>query len=125
MEEATKILLADDDEQIVRMYKSGFRNAGFETVEARNGKEVYDFLEQNLPDIILLDLVLPGIDGFEILETIKDNDEWKDIPVIVLSNFGRPTDEERSMKGGATKFLVKANNSLDHIVSEIRDTLGK
>jgi DNA-binding response OmpR family regulator len=72
-----------------------------------------------MPDIILLDILLPGLNGFQVLEKVKANDKSKNIPVILLSNLGQKEDIEKGVKLGAAKFLVKATVTLDEIVDEI------
>ena len=77
-------------------------------------------ISENIPDIILLDIVLPGIDGFEILKRIKSDPKIQKIPVIMLSNLGQSENNDKSEGMGAVKFLVKAAVTLDEIIEEIK-----
>ena len=72
------------------------------------------------PDIIVLDLLLPGMDGFDILQKIKMDSRLKKIPVMILSNLSKPGDLEKAKLLGATKFIVKAASSLDNIIEEVK-----
>ena len=91
---------------------------------ASNGEEAVKIFETETPDVVLLDILLPGIDGFEILKKIRANEKTKNTPVIILSNLGQKTDLEKGKELGATKFLIKATVNLDEIVGEIKKTLG-
>jgi len=76
-------------------------------------------VKENKPDIVLLDLILPGIDGFEVLAKIKEDEELSNIPVIILSNLGQRDDVDRGIKLGATDFLIKAHFTPSEIVEKI------
>ena len=91
---------------------------------AIEAKAAFEILERWKPDIILLDLILPGVDGFEILSRIKKDDRLKDIPVIVLSNLGQQEDIDRAMSLGAQDFMVKANFTLEEIIVRVRSILS-
>ncbi len=93
-------------------------------LHAGTGEGAFRLLEQTTPNIILLDILLPGIDGFEILRHIKDHAETKDIPVILLSNLGQKEDMEKGKSLGASRFLVKAMVTLDEIVATIKEVLA-
>lgn len=84
-----------------------------------DGESTFNYLESTIPDVIVLDIMLPGMNGYEILEKIKSNPKTASIPVIVLSNLGQKDDMDKCFKLGASKFFVKALVTLDHIIEEI------
>ena len=94
-------------------------------VHADNGEEAINILKSQTPDIILLDILLSGIDGFEILRQIKADERLKNIPVILLSNLGQQTDIDKGKELGAARFLIKATVTLDEIIDEIKAVLAE
>lgn len=114
-----KILIIEDDKFLANAYRIKFNEKGFEVYIAKDGNEGEDYLNKIIPDIILLDLVLPGKDGFILLEEIKRNNKWKHIPIIVASNLGQEEDVQAAYKLGAEKYLLKTNHSLEDIVNII------
>lgn len=123
--EATVMIVEDDKFLREDLYGRKLRSAGFDIESTDNGERALKMLTMMKPDIIILDLVLPGMDGFEILEQIRAGETTKDIPVIIVSNLGQQEDIDKAMKLGATDFMVKANFTLDEIVSRIRSTIAK
>ncbi|MFP4616965.1 MAG: response regulator [Candidatus Paceibacterota bacterium] len=121
--EGSHVLIVEDDEFLSELLKEKFSLAKAEVTHVNNGDELMHELETAKPDVILLDIVLPRMDGYEILETIKGNEETKEIPVIMLSNLGQKSDIEKGKEKGADKFLIKALFSLDQVVNEVKKTL--
>ena len=91
------------------MYVLKFEKSGFEVLQAEEGAEGLDIANKKKPDIILLDIILPKIDGFAVLQEIKATASLKDIPVMLLTNLGQETDRTRGEKLGAVDYVVKAN----------------
>lgn len=120
-----KILVVEDETFLVKIYAVKLRAEGFEVDIATDGVEAVKMVEADKPDLILLDLVLPKMNGFEALEKIKSKPANKDIPVIVLSNLSQEEDIKRAQTLGATIYLVKADFSIQDIVSKIKETVGK
>lgn len=117
------VLIIEDDVFLVKAYQIKFEKEGFNVLTATDGKEVGIALEKEPPHIVLLDLMLPGISGFDILETIKKNPKWKDVPVIILSNLGQAQDIERGKKLGAVDYFIKTNIKISEIVDVVRKYL--
>ena len=92
-------------------------------IHAKDGETALSLIEENKPDIILLDILLPGMNGFEILEAFKKNPKVQDIPVILLSNLGQDSDIEKGKALGANRFLVKATLTLDEIIDQLVEVL--
>ena len=118
-----KILIAEDDKSLASAYRVKLSKAGFEIKMASDGQEALDILESFTPDVILLDLIMPVKDGFSVLEELKKNNEWKNIPVIVASNLGQKEDIDKSMKLGATDYFVKSDMHINDVLAKINNTL--
>ena len=122
---AKKILIVEDDSFLRELITKKIANEGFEVVEAVDGEEgVKKSKEEKNIDLILLDLILPGIDGFEVLTRIKADAATNAIPVIILSNLGQREDIERGLKLGAKDFLIKAHFTPGEIISKVKEIIG-
>jgi len=115
------ILWVEDDKLIGSVLSKKLTSVGFILFLAKNGQEAIDYLKDSVPDGVVLDLLLPGMGGFEVLEVIKKDTRTSFVPVMILSNLSKQSDIERSKVLGAQKYLVKAAVSLDQIVAEIKD----
>jgi DNA-binding response OmpR family regulator len=115
-----KILWVEDDKLIGTILSKKLVTSGFALTHTKNGEEALDALKTSIPDAIVLDLVLPGMSGFDILQRIKKDSALAKVPVMILSNLSKQSDIERAKSLGAQKFLVKASVSLDEIVKEVR-----
>lgn len=102
-----KILLAEDEDTIARLVQFKLEKSGFEVTSVRNGREALEQLRENRPDLILLDVMMPEINGIEVLERIKRDDALKDVPVIMLSARGQKADIERCLSSGAVDYILK------------------
>lgn len=119
-----KILIAEDDRFLSKAYRAKFTKAGFEVQLATDGQEALTILKTFIPDIILLDLVMPVKDGFSTLEEIKSQELLNSIPVIVASNLGQKEDTDRAIKLGAVEVIVKSDLSLDLLIEKINKLIG-
>lgn len=108
-EEKKHILLVEDDNFLANIYKTKFEMEGFKVSVAENGELGLKDAIKKQPDIILLDILLPKMDGFTVLEHLKDEEDTKDIPVVLLTNLGQKDDVERGLKLGAVDYLIKAH----------------
>lgn len=118
-----KILLIEDDPFLIDIYTTKLKEAGFSVMTAQNGEEGLDRAKEIMPDLILLDIVLPKADGWDFLEKIKANEELKNLRVVVLSNLGQKEEIEKGMRLGATKYLIKAHYTPSEVVAEIKKLL--
>lgn len=119
------ILIIEDDKFLRDLITQKLQREGFATTEAMDGEEGLKVARENKPDLILLDLILPGIDGFEILKRIKNDKTTAQIPVIVLSNLGQKEDMNRAISLGAEDFMVKAHFTPGEIIMKIKSILKK
>jgi DNA-binding response OmpR family regulator len=120
-----KILIVEDDKFLRDLIIKKLNTEGYETVFAVGGEEGLKKVEEEKPDLVLLDLILPGIDGFEVLKQIKSHssDAVKKIPVIILSNLGQRDDVEKGINLGAIDFLIKAHFTPGEIIDKIKQVL--
>ena len=118
-----KILIVEDDPMISSIYKTKFEADGFAAVVAGNGAEGLDIARKEQPDIIMLDVILPQIDGFSVLEELKKDKLTKDIPVIMLTNLGTDEDKAKGEKMGAVDYFVKASLTPAQISEKIKKHL--
>lgn len=118
--EKNKIILVEDDIFLADLLSQKLKKEGFSFDHATTGEEALEKASSLKPALIILDLVLPGIDGYEVLEKLKANKELASIPVIILSNLGQKYEIERGLNMGAADFLVKANLDLDQIMDKIK-----
>src|SRR3989344_2420064 len=119
------VLVVEDDKSITNAYKYKFEEAGFKVMVANNGDEALRLIKKNIPDVILLDILMPVKDGFETLIALKQNKKWQKIPVIVASNLGEEKDIAKAFKLGADEYIVKSKLSLGDLVEKIKATFTK
>ncbi|HCJ52504.1 MAG TPA: response regulator [Candidatus Kerfeldbacteria bacterium] len=124
MTENNKILIIEDDLYILKIYTNKLKMNQFDVSFATTGEEGLHKASTEKPQLILLDLMLPGVDGFQVLADLKKKVDTHDIPVIILSNLGQQSDIERGKELGATDYLVKANLSLIHLVDKVKKYLS-
>lgn len=117
---AKKILVIEDDKFLRELISQKLLNEGYDIAEAVDGEKGIESVKSEKPDLILLDLILPGIDGFEVLARIKSDPEISNVPVIVLSNLGQKDDIEKGLNMGAVDYLIKAHFTPAEIVEKIR-----
>lgn len=117
------ILWVEDDKFLSDIISRKLSAAWCYLIHAGNGEGAMMALRDKTPDIVLLDILLPGIDGYEVLKSIKGSERTKNIPVILLSNLGQKSDVEKGKELGAARFLIKATVTLDEIVEEIQTVL--
>ena len=118
-----KILFIEDAPDFQKEVGEALKLEEFKILAALDGEAGLELIKKEKPDLILLDLILPKKDGFTVLKEIKEDENLKDIPVIVLTNLEGMGDVEKAMSLGATTYLVKANYELDDVVTKIKKTL--
>lgn len=116
-----KVLIVEDEFFLRTILEKKLQTEGFETTIAIDGEEAIQKIIQEKPDIILLDLILPKKNGFEVLEEIKKDPYLSQIPVIVVSNLGQEIDIERAKNLGVKDYLIKAHTSLDLVAKKLKD----
>lgn len=117
------ILLVEDDPYISDIYSTKLKEAGFSVEVATEGEQCLRIIKEKKPDLLLLDIVLPNIDGWEILRKIQEDDKFENLKVIILSNLSQREEVERAVKLGAVKYLIKARYTPTEVVEEIKKIL--
>lgn len=120
---AQKILIIEDDKFLRELIARKLEKEGYSAIEAIDGEEGEKKIREEKPNLVLLDLILPGIDGFEVLSRIKQDPALETIPVIILSNLGQKEEIEKGLKLGAIDFLVKAHFTPAEIIEKIKNIL--
>lgn len=111
-----KILVVEDDFFLIKVFQTKLSKSGYEVQIAADGVIAFEVLKTFTPDLIMLDLVMPRKDGFEVLEDLNKDPKLKKIPVVVLTNLGQESDIERVKKYGVKDYLVKSDISIDKVV---------
>jgi DNA-binding response OmpR family regulator len=118
-----KILFIEDDPLIVKIYTTRLIADGYEVLSADNGEAGLKLAEEQLPNLIVLDVMMPRMDGFAVLEKIRQNQKMKNTPVLLYSNLAQEEEVNRAQKMGATEFIIKANLSPTEMVAKIKQYL--
>ncbi len=122
-ESSKKILLVEDEPILSNLLRQRLEKDGFRVVIARDGSEAVKILKQEKPDLVLLDIILPKMSGFEVMEAMKSDPTLQAAPVVVVSNLGQDSDVERGQSLGAIGYFVKAQLSMEDLVAKIKEFL--
>ncbi len=118
-----KILIIEDDPFLVKAYSVKFQKEGIETIIAVDAAEAQKHMEGEPAAAVLLDLMLPGTSGFDVLATIRKHATWGKVPVLILTNLGQESDITRGKELGANDYIVKANTKINDIVAKVKTYL--
>ncbi len=121
---ASTILIIEDDKFLRQLIAQKLLKEGYDVSEAIDGEEGLKKVKEEKPDLVLLDLILPGIDGFEVLSQLGKDESLSQIPVIILSNLGQKEDVERGLNLGAIDYLIKAHFTPGEIIEKIKKALS-
>jgi len=119
----TRILIIEDEATLRKTMAEYLAAEKFEALEAADGEAGLELARKHIPDLILLDIILPKKNGYEVLEELKMSEKTKKIPVILLTNLESPEDIEKAFEKGASTYLVKSDYRLEDIVKKIKETL--
>jgi CheY-like chemotaxis protein len=123
MPEAKRILIAEDEQSISLVLKNKLARLGYDVLVATNGEDALKMIALRMPDLVLLDLIMPVMDGFQVLEKLQS--EGKLLKIIVFSNLGQDGDVKRATELGAIDYAIKSNMSIKDVVSKVENTIGK
>jgi DNA-binding response OmpR family regulator len=115
-----RVLVVEDDRFLRKAAEAALRRHGFTVLTASDGEEGLRIAQAEKPDLVLLDLIMPGLQGFEVLKLLKADAATSSIPVMVLSNLGQDSDVQRAMEAGAVDYLIKANLQLDKLIDRVK-----
>ena len=119
-----KILIVEDESFLANVLSLRFKKENFEVIQAFDGIEALQKLKEIRPDLILLDLILPKKNGFEVLKEIENDPQIRSIPVLIVSNLGQESDVSKGKALGAVDYYVKAHLSIDELVSKVKNLLS-
>lgn len=119
-----KILIVEDEATLQKALTEFLTAEGFEVLSALDGEKGLELAKSGKPDLVILDIILPKKDGYEVLTEIKSREDTKDIPVILLTNLESPENIDKAFEKGASTYLVKSNYKLEEVVKKIKETLG-
>ena len=114
-----KVLIAEDDRFLMKMGQAKLTKGGYEVIPAVNGDEALSKAKKEKPDIILLDIIMPQKNGFEVLELLRKDKKFKKTPILILSNLGQESDIKRGKELGATDYIVKSNMSISEVLKKV------
>lgn len=122
-EGAAHVFVVEDDVFLANIYKTKFEMEGFKISMADNGETGLAEIKKKKPDIVLLDILMPKMDGFVVLEKLKADEATKNIPVILLTNLGQRDDVEKGLQMGAAGYLIKAHFKPSEVVDKVKEVL--
>lgn len=118
-----KILIADDRYEVVELVKATLEGEDYQVIDASDGREALEKIKREKPDLVLLDIIMPKMDGFEVLSEVKKDPRTKDIPIIMLTAKGQKVDKEKGKRLGALDYIVKPF-SPSRLLIKIEEVLG-
>lgn len=119
-----KILFIEDEETLQNTFKDILKQGNYEMLSSLDGENGLKIAKSKKPDLILLDLILPRMHGFEVLKELKKDSETKDIPVVILTNLEGTEEVEKALELGATTYLIKTSYSLEEVIKKIKKIIG-
>ncbi|MEK7653081.1 MAG: response regulator [Patescibacteria group bacterium] len=119
-EKSISVLIVEDDVFLADLYRTKFEMEGFKVLVANDGEKGLELVKKSRPDVVLLDLILPKMSGFEVLAKIKNEGPLQNLPVILLTNLSQKADVEKGLKMGANDYLIKAHFMPSEVVSKIK-----
>jgi len=122
---AKKILLIEDEELMIDLLQRRLTKEGYEISVARDGEEGLKVMREKGPDLVLLDIIMPKMGGFEVMEEMGKNNELKKIPVIIVSNSGQPVELDKAQKLGAKDWLIKTEFDPQEVINKVVKQIGK
>jgi len=122
---AKKILLVEDEELLINLLQKKLTESGYLVSLSRNGEEGLKSMRQDPPDIVLLDIIMPKIGGFEVLEEMAKDDFLKKIPVVIISNSGQPVELDRAKKLGVKDWLIKTEFDPEEVLEKVIAQIGQ
>lgn len=127
MKMASKVLLlvVEDEEAIAQMYSDRFKMAGFDVDVAHEGEEAFNKMAAEHPNIVLMDILMPGLSGTEAVERAKANPATRNIPIVMLTNYADSIDLQNALKLGAADYIIKSESSPEQVVEKVQTILKK
>ncbi len=121
---AKKILIIEDEELMINLLERKLAQEGYKVETAKDGEEGLGKMRKEKPDLILLDIVMPKMGGFEVMEEMQKDNELKDIPIIVISNSGQPVELDKAKELGARDWLIKTEFDPQEVIEKVKNQIG-
>lgn len=118
-----RIILVEDDQFLANIYTAKLKEAGFEVEVVGDGNSVIARIKEKKPDLLLLDIILPHLDGWEVIKQVKKTEELSDLKIVILSSLGQKNEVEKGLKLGAVKYFIRSHYTPAEIVEEIKKIL--
>jgi DNA-binding response OmpR family regulator len=118
-----KILIVEDDEALLNLYDKKFANCGFQVIRAEDGEKGVNRAKEERPDVILLDIMLPVMNGFEVLKVLRKENILDNTPVVILSNYGETQNVTEGLVSGAVEYLIKVEHTPEEVLNIVNDAL--
>jgi DNA-binding response OmpR family regulator len=120
-----KILLVEDDEALREIYQARFTAENFQVITAADGESALSRAVAEKPDIIILDIMMPKISGFDVLDILRATPETKNVKIVIMSALSQPSDVEKGKKLGAAAYLVKSQSTLTDVVEKVKEVMAR
>lgn len=117
---AKKILLIEDEEIMIKLLQKKLTQEGYDVSTSKNGRQGLEMIKKEKPDSILLDIIMPEMGGFEVMEKLKEDNELRKIPVIIISNSGQPVELDRAKKLGVKDWLIKTEFDPMEVIEKVK-----
>lgn len=124
-EQTKKVLLLEDEEIIIELLERKLKQQGYEISVARNGEQGLAMMKKEKPDVVLLDIIMPKMGGFEVMEEMNKQEQLKNIPVIIISNSGQPVELDRAKELGVKDWLIKTEFDPQEVIDKVVKQIGK
>lgn len=125
MADGKSILIVDDDLTLLEMYEERFKEEGYVVVGASDGEDALKKVQESKPAMIVLDIMMPKLNGIDVMKRLRDNDDTKDIPVIILTALVQEIDKLKDLMGPDDEYLVKSEDMPKDVVKKVNSVLGK
>lgn len=119
-----KIVLVEDEEILIKLLEDKLASEGYQVITARDGAEGLEKIKEGKPDLILLDIIMPKMGGFEVMEELNKDEMLAKIPVVIVSNSGQPVELERAKKMGVKDWLIKTEFDSREVVEKVKNLIG-
>ncbi len=122
---AQKILIIEDEEILLELLQKKLIKEGYEVSIAKNGVEGLEKVKEEIPDVILLDIIMPKMGGFEVMKELQKEEKFSNIPIIIISNSGQPVELDLAQKLGAKDWLIKTDFDPQEVIDKVIKQIGK
>lgn len=119
-----KILIIEDEELLYNLLRKKLTAEGYDVSVAEDGQKGLDSMKESIPDLVLLDIVMPNKDGFEVMEEMQKDERFKNIPIIIISNSGQPVEVDRAKNLGARDWLIKTEFEPLEVIKKVKKQIG-